>query len=111
MSRELERLVAGCLLAGFEGTTVPDWLRRWLDGGLGGVVLFAWNVESRAQVAELTLALRGEREGLVVAIDEEGGDVTRLEAERGSSYPGNWALGAVDDPSLTEEVAAAIGAD
>ena len=111
MSSELERLAAGCLLAGFEGTTVPDWLRRWLDGGLGGVVLFAWNVESRAQVAKLTSALRGEREALVVAIDEEGGDVTRLEAEHGSSYPGNWALGAVDDPSLTEAVAAAIGAD
>ncbi len=29
----------------------------------------------------------------------------------GSSYPGNWALGAVDDPALTEDVAAAIGAD
>jgi beta-N-acetylhexosaminidase len=111
VSAELERLAAGCLLAGFEGRTVPDWLRRWLEAGLGGVVLFARNVESRSQVAELTEALRAEREGLVVAIDEEGGDVTRLEAERGSSYPGNWALGAVDDTGLTEEVAAAIGAD
>jgi beta-N-acetylhexosaminidase len=111
VNAELERLAAGCLLAGFEGPTVPDWLRAWLEAGVGGVVLFAWNVESRAQVAELTAALRAEREGLVVAIDEEGGDVTRLEAERGSSYPGNWALGAVDDLELTEEVAAAIGAD
>jgi beta-N-acetylhexosaminidase len=108
---ELDRLAAGCLLAGFEGTTVPDWLRRWLDCGLGGVVLFAWNVESREQVAELTAELRAERDGLVVAIDEEGGDVTRLEAERGSSYPGNWALGAVDDVELTKDVAASLGAD
>ena len=111
MNAELERLVAGCLLAGFEGPSVPDWLRRWLDAGLGGVVLFAWNVESRAQVAELTAALRGERGELVVAIDEEGGDVTRLEAASGSSYPGNWALGVVDDVALTERVARAIGAD
>jgi beta-N-acetylhexosaminidase len=108
---ELDRLAAGCLLAGFEGSSVPDWLRRWLDRGLGGVVLFAWNVESREQVAELTAELRAEREGLVVAIDEEGGDVTRLEAEQGSSYPGNWALGTVDDVELTEDVAASIGAD
>ena len=64
-----------------------------LEAGLGGVVLFAWNVESRQQVAQLSEALRGEREDVVVGIDEEGGDVTRLEAERGSSYPGNWALG------------------
>jgi beta-N-acetylhexosaminidase len=107
----VERLAAGVLLAGFEGPTVPGWLKRRLEEGLGGVVLFAWNVESPEQVAELTAALRAERDGLVVAIDEEGGDVTRLEARRGSSYPGNWALGAVDDPGLTEEVAAAIGAD
>jgi beta-N-acetylhexosaminidase len=111
VSAELERLAAGCLLAGFEGPTVPDWLRRWLDAGLGGVVLFAWNVTSRAQVAELTAALRSERGELVVAIDEEGGDVTRLEAASGSSYPGNWALGVVDDVALTESVAQAIGAD
>jgi beta-N-acetylhexosaminidase len=111
VSAELERLAAGCLLAGFEGSTVPEWVRGWLDAGLGGVVLFAWNVENRHQVAELTTALRAERDGLVVAIDEEGGDVTRLEAERGSSYPGNWALGTVDDVGLTEDVAAAIGGD
>jgi beta-N-acetylhexosaminidase len=111
VTTELDRLAAGCLLAGFEGPTVPDWLRGWLERGLGGVCLFAWNVETRAQVHELTRALRAERDELVVSIDEEGGDVTRLEAERGSSYPGNWALGAVDDPVLTEDVAAAIGAD
>jgi beta-N-acetylhexosaminidase len=107
----VERLAAGVLLAGFEGPTAPDWLKGWLEEGLGGVVLFAWNVERPEQVAELSALLRAERDGLVVAIDEEGGDVTRLEAGRGSSYPGNWALGAVDDPDLTEDVAAAIGAD
>lgn len=111
MTGELERLSAGCLLAGFEGPTVPGWLRGWLDGGLGGVVLFARNVESRAQVAELTAALRTDRPELVVAVDEEGGDVTRLEAASGSSFPGNWALGVVDDPALTESVGTAMGAD
>jgi beta-N-acetylhexosaminidase len=111
LSGKLERLAAGCLLAGFAGPTVPEWLRGWLESGLGGVVLFARNVESPAQVAELTAGLRAERPQLVVAIDEEGGDVTRLEAATGSSYPGSWALGVVDDPALTEGVAAAIGAD
>jgi beta-N-acetylhexosaminidase len=45
----------------------------------------------------------------VIAIDEEGGDVTRLEATRGSSVPGNLALGVVDDVALTERVARALG--
>jgi beta-N-acetylhexosaminidase len=111
LSAELERLAAGCLLAGFAGPTVPEWLRGWLGAGLGGVVLFARNVESPGQVAELTAGLRAERPELVVAIDEEGGDVTRLEAASGSSYPGSWALGVVDDLELTEGVATAIGAD
>jgi beta-N-acetylhexosaminidase len=103
----LDRLAAACLLPGFDGLVAPGWLREWVERGLGGVALFSHNVSSPEQVAALT----AELDGLVVAIDEEGGDVTRLEHERGSSYPGNFALGAVDDVALTERVAAAIGAD
>jgi beta-N-acetylhexosaminidase len=103
----LDRWAAACLLPGFDGEAPPDWLRRWVERGLGGVALFSRNVSNPEQVAALTAELRG----LVVAIDEEGGDVTRLEHERGSSYPGNFALGVVDDVELTERVGAAIGAD
>jgi beta-N-acetylhexosaminidase len=42
-------------------------------------------------------------------VDEEGGAVTRLEASTGSSWPGNRALGVVDDVALTERVARQIG--
>jgi len=108
MSREVERWAAGCLLASFPGHQAPDWITRWLERGLGGIVLFADNVREPEQVAELTSALRGRRPDLVVAIDEEGGDVTRLEAASGSSYPGNLALGSVDDVELTRAVAGAI---
>ena len=111
MSAELERLASSCIFPGFEGPTVPDWLRRRLAEGLGGVVLYAWNVESREQLPALTDDLRSERSDLLVAIDEEGGDVTRLEASTGSSYPGNGALGVVDDVGLTERVAASLGAE
>jgi beta-N-acetylhexosaminidase len=109
--RGLGPAAAACVFPGFRGTTVPDWLRRELEGGLGGVVLFAFNVDDPEQLAELTSSLRAERGDLVVSVDEEGGDVTRLEAERGSSFPGNLALGAVDDPALTRRVAAAIGGE
>jgi beta-N-acetylhexosaminidase len=111
MSRDPEQLALRCLLAGFEGLTVPDWLADRIREGLGGVVLFARNVASAKQVRELTAELRQARAGLVIAIDEEGGDVTRLEARTGSSYPGNLALGEVDDLELTRAVAAAIGSD
>ena len=88
---ELPELAAAVLQPGFVGTTAPDWVRRWLGEGLGGVALFARNVESPAQVAALTAQLRAERPDVIVAIDEEAGDVTRFESRHGSSRPGNLA--------------------
>ena len=107
----MRRAVAACLLTGFPGTEPPEWLLERLADGLGGVCLFARNVRDRLQLASLTAALRSARPDVVIAIDEEGGDVTRLEAREGSSYPGNWALGVVDDVALTREVYTAIGSE
>ncbi|GAB2933843.1 glycoside hydrolase family 3 N-terminal domain-containing protein [Micromonospora polyrhachis] len=107
----LTSLASTVLQPGFEGTTPPAWVRRWLGEGLGGVVLFARNVDSPEQVAALTTALRAERPDLLIAIDEEAGDVTRFESRLGSSRPGNLALGAIDDPELTEEVARDLGVE
>ncbi|MFI9647325.1 glycoside hydrolase family 3 protein [Streptomyces sp. NPDC052040] len=97
------------LQPGFTGTTAPDWLLRRLGEGLSAVGLFGRNITSPQQLAALTAQLRAEREDVLVAIDEEGGDVTRLEAQGGSSFPGNHALGAVDDTELTGAVAHALG--
>ena len=110
MTGRLEQLADGVLLPGFGGTAAPDWVRRRVTAGLGGVVLFARNVESSAQVAALTASLRAEREGVLVATDEEGGDVTRLDASVGSPVPGAYALGVVDSVPLTEAVSAAVAA-
>jgi beta-N-acetylhexosaminidase len=97
------------LQPGFTGTAPPDWLLRQLDAGLGGVGLFGRNVTSAQQLAALTARLREVRPDVLVAVDEEGGDVTRLEARTGSSFPGNLALGTVDDPELTHTVARELG--
>jgi beta-N-acetylhexosaminidase len=110
VSADFERQAAGCILASFPGPVAPAWVLEWIGRGLGGVVLFADNVEDRELAADLTASLRAEGK-VVVAIDEEGGDVTRLEAAAGSSYPGNLALGKVDDVELTEGVAASIAAE
>ncbi|WOX12476.1 glycoside hydrolase family 3 protein [Streptomyces sp. N50] len=97
------------LQPGFPGTTAPDWLLRRLGEGLASVGLFGRNIASPDQLASLTAQLRSERDDVLVAIDEEGGDVTRLEARTGSSFPGNHALGAVDDVELTRAVAHELG--
>jgi beta-N-acetylhexosaminidase len=107
MSGALARAAAGTLLASFPGPALPAWLSRRVEGGLGGVCLYGSNRD--ADVADVAATLHGVRPGLVVAVDEEGGDVTRLEARTGSSLAGNAALGAVDDVTLTREVAGALG--
>jgi len=111
VSRELEELAARCIFPSFPGDSPPDWVKRFLAGGGGGIVLFAYNVPSRERLASLCAALRSEQDGVLLAIDEEGGDVTRLEWETGSSYPGGAALGIVDDPVLTEAVATSIASE
>lgn len=105
----LRRDILTTLLPGFEGPVAPDWLLGLLREGLGGVCLFATNVENPAQLAGLTATLRAANPLGVVAIDEEGGDVTRLFADRAAPYPGNAVLGRIDDAELTRAVGRAVG--
>ncbi|WP_046499357.1 glycoside hydrolase family 3 protein [Streptomyces odonnellii] len=105
----LTRDALAVLQPGFLGTTAPDWLLRRIGEGLTSVGLFGRNIASPGQLSALTAQLRAERDDVLVAIDEEGGDVTRLEVRHGSSFPGNHALGAVDDVDLTREVARELG--
>jgi beta-N-acetylhexosaminidase len=106
---DIERLAHAAVVTGFVGTTVPGWLARRIDAGLGGVCWFAQNVGDERQATELAADLHARGPVLVMS-DEEGGDVTRLEMRRGSSYPGHAALGALDDVDATYAVAAALGA-
>lgn len=89
-----ERAVNGVLLPGFEGVRVPDWLADAARAGLAGVVYFARNTPDVATTAALSAALHSISPDLLITVDEEGGDVSRLEAATGSSLPGAAALGA-----------------
>jgi beta-N-acetylhexosaminidase len=101
--------VLATVLPGFTGTTLPPWLDDRLRAGLGGVCLFAGNITSLTQLRALTDAIYAANPRAVVAIDEEGGDVTRLFARAGSPYPGNAVLGRIDDLDVTRTVAAQVG--
>lgn len=100
---------SGVLLPGFAGTVLPDWLAERLRGGLAGVCLFGGNIVDRRQLRALTDSIRLARPDAIIAIDEEGGDVTRLYYASGSPYPGNAVLGRIDDPAYTESVARTVG--
>ncbi|WP_157247760.1 glycoside hydrolase family 3 protein [Nonomuraea typhae] len=107
----LAELADAVLQPGFKGTTLPDWLRKRLAAGLGGIALYSRNLVEKGQIEALTASIRAENPDVIIALDEEGGDVTRLEAFTGSSRPGNLALGAAGDPALTETVARGLGHD
>src|SRR5712691_11355313 len=105
----LASLADAILIPPFPGTTAPEWVLRALERGLAGVTLFGPNVTG--DLAALTASLRSASPAEpVIAIDEEAGDVTRV-FYAGCPYPGNAALGAVDDVALTRDVYAAVGAE
>ncbi|TFC92491.1 MULTISPECIES: glycoside hydrolase family 3 N-terminal domain-containing protein [Cryobacterium] len=105
----LRRNIRATLMPGFVGTVLPDWLELRLQDGLGAVCLFGQNIVSITQVRALTDAIRAANPLAVIAIDEEGGDVTRLYFSSGSPYPGNAILGRIDDVNYTEEVGRLVG--
>ncbi|WP_167262645.1 glycoside hydrolase family 3 protein [Alkalibacillus almallahensis] len=76
---------------------------------LGGVILFAENVQGTEQTARLVHDYQqaSEKFGLMMTIDQEGGIVTRLQS--GTDYPGNMALGATRSENMAYDVGQAIG--
>ncbi|WP_025617540.1 glycoside hydrolase family 3 N-terminal domain-containing protein [Salinispora cortesiana] len=107
----IRRLALGTLLAAYPGPVPPQWAVDLVGAGLAGHTLFGTNVHSPEQVAASTATLRAARSDVLIAIDEEGGDITRLAHATGSPYPGNAALGAIGDVALTRRVHEAIGAE
>jgi beta-glucosidase-like glycosyl hydrolase len=104
----MTRPAAAVLLPGFLGTTLPSWLEARLRAGLAGVCLFGDNVVSRDQLRALTAAITAANPDALIAIDEEGGDVSRLYQSTGSPFPGNALLGRIDDADYTASVATAV---
>jgi beta-N-acetylhexosaminidase len=106
----LDRLALQVLLPAFPGTTVPNAVLGLLEEGLGGLCLFGSNTaDGPDAVAAYTASVRSAAPGAVVAVDEEGGDVTRLHVPDGSPVLGPLALGAAGDVELTRSVGRAIG--
>ena len=109
--RRIGQLVVGSL----PGTGIPPELRALArEFQLGGVILFARNIESPAQVADLsrevqTLAPLGSPP-LWVSVDQEGGRVARLRAPF-TEWPPMAALGRSDDEGLARRFAAALAAE
>ncbi len=110
MSRAVRRQIGQLIVAGFDGPTIPvelAALAREFD--LGGVILFARNIEAPLQVAELSYAAKQLTREIPpwVSIDQEGGRVQRLRAPC-TVWPPLATLGRCGDPALAEQFARAL---
>ncbi len=109
----LRRQIGQLLIAGFNGTTVPTELRSIArEFGLGGVVLFARNIEEPEQVAELSFEIARLTTDVPpwVSVDQEGGRVARLKAPF-TEWPPMATLGRSGDTPLAERFARALAAE
>lgn len=112
MAFSLAEKIGQMLVVGFHGTEPPAHILDWLSRGrVGGIILFARNIESPAQVARLTQACHDAAERpVLIAIDQEGGVVARLR-EGFTESPGAMAFGAADSEVLAEEMAFVLGTE
>ncbi|MGH7255105.1 MAG: glycoside hydrolase family 3 N-terminal domain-containing protein, partial [Nitrospirales bacterium] len=109
----LQEQVGQLFILGFDGTGVIQPLRRFLrEFRPGGMILFARNLDSPVQVAHLTNDLQAAvPDGpLLMAIDQEGGRVSRLPAGF-TVFPASGVLGQGDASELAYAAAAATAAE
>ncbi|MCA3184659.1 MULTISPECIES: beta-N-acetylhexosaminidase [unclassified Cupriavidus] len=74
----------------------------------GGVILFARNFESRAQLVTLTRAIRAVRDDVLICIDHEGGRVQRAKTDGFTHLPAMAKLGQLWDRDVLMATKAAI---
>ena len=109
MGNDLETQAARLFTVGFYGKTVTDDLSRLVARGVGGAIFFARNVGSPAEVVDATSSIkRLAGRPLFIALDQEGGQVSRLR-QGFTEVPPMRAVGATGNASLAREVGALIG--
>lgn len=111
--RDIRRHAGQLAFAGFAGHSIPADLRSLAkEFDLGGIILFARNVESPEQVAEIAreAQLMAEELPLWVSVDQEGGRVARLRSPF-TVWPPMDTLGRSGDEALAVRFAKALAAE
>jgi len=102
------------LMVGFHGHEASADVKKMIhDYGVGSVILFARNVASPEQVAELVRELQAEARAaghdlpLLVSVDQEGGRVARMRAPW-TEWPPLEALGRTGSEDLARQMGQAL---
>src|SRR5690242_16684260 len=96
---DLRRAAGNLIICGFEGTHVTWELKEILrEVQPLGLILFARNIESPVQVAELCRELKMLRKDdpLLLCVDQEGGRVQRIKSPA-TEWPPLRQLGLLQD--------------
>ena len=110
----LQEKIGQRLMTGFSGTEIPEEFRQAVKKHkIGNVVLFEDNVRDCAQLKQLCrdiqdLIRKETGHSAFIAIDQEGGIVTRLQKDA-VNVPGAMALGASGDPENAYRAGLLIG--
>jgi beta-N-acetylhexosaminidase len=112
--RESLRLAGQRFVVGFEGQEASADVKRLIkDYRVGGVILFAGNIDAPEQVAELVRELQGTARDaghdwpLLISVDQEGGRVARL-PQPWTLWPPMRVVGEADSESLARRVGAEL---
>ena len=110
----LQEKIGQRLMTGFPGTEMSEeFIQAVKTHKIGNVILFRENVRDCAQLKQLCqdiqeLVRKETGHSAFIAIDQEGGVVTRLR-EDGVNVPGAMALGAAGDPENAYKAGLLIG--
>jgi beta-N-acetylhexosaminidase len=109
----VRRGIGQLLIGSLPGTTITSEIRSLANEfSLGGVILFARNIEAPEQVAEMSIDAQGLATDLPlwVSVDQEGGRVARLKAPF-TEWPPMAVLGRSGDVQLASRFATALAAE
>jgi len=107
-----EQLAGQRLMVGFEGTVLNEDLKFLINRlKIGGIILFAINIESPDQIKDLCRSIQDyaricQQPPLFIAVDQEGGQVARLK-EPFTIFPGNPYMKSEADAVRFAEITAA----
>lgn len=107
----LEEKVGQILMVGFQGTEAGVPIRGMITKRhIGGVILFSRNIVDVDQVASMNGELQSvSRIPLLIAIDQEGGPISRIGAAQGGvDLPSNHDIGNTRDPERTARAAGIV---
>jgi beta-N-acetylhexosaminidase len=105
--------VGQLLMVGFFGQAIENGLQKSISSlAPGAVIVFGRNVKSANQIVRLTtsaqaLSLKASHVPLLIAVDQEGGDVIRLKTAM--PLPSALSIGETKDSALAEAAGLATG--